>query len=44
MQTGEVGVQGVEFEARANLAEGLNLVGGVSFLDVRNTRDTNGSS
>ncbi|MEH3143781.1 MAG: TonB-dependent siderophore receptor [Methylobacterium frigidaeris] len=41
LQTGEVGVQGVEFEARANLAEGLNLVGGVSFLDIRNTRDTN---
>ncbi|WP_238313910.1 TonB-dependent siderophore receptor [Methylobacterium crusticola] len=41
LQTGEVGVQGVEFEAKANLAEGLNLVGGVSFLDIRNTRDTN---
>ncbi|MET7247717.1 TonB-dependent siderophore receptor [Methylobacterium sp. EM32] len=40
LQTGEIGVQGVEFEARATLAEGLNLVGGVSFLDVRNTRDT----
>ncbi|WP_298951281.1 TonB-dependent siderophore receptor [uncultured Methylobacterium sp.] len=41
LQTGQVGVQGVEFEARANLAEGLNLVGGVSFLDIRNIRDTN---
>ncbi|TNC11045.1 TonB-dependent siderophore receptor [Methylobacterium terricola] len=41
LQTGEIGVQGVEFEARANLAEGLNLIGGVSFLDVRNTQDTN---
>ena len=40
LQTGEVGVQGVEFEARATLAEGLSLVGGVSFLDIRNTRDT----
>jgi iron complex outermembrane receptor protein len=40
LQTGEIGVQGVEFEARATLAEGLNLIGGVSFLDVRNTRDT----
>ncbi|MFE1599243.1 TonB-dependent siderophore receptor [Methylobacterium sp. ID0610] len=39
LQTGEVGVQGVEFEARATLAEGLSLVGGVSFLDARNTRD-----
>ncbi len=40
LQTGEVGVQGVEFEAKATLAEGLNLIGGVSFLDLRNTRDT----
>ncbi|KAB1072282.1 TonB-dependent siderophore receptor [Methylobacterium planeticum] len=39
LQTGEVGVQGVEFEAKANLAEGLNLVGGFSFLDIRNVRD-----
>lgn len=39
VQTGEVGVQGVEFEARANLTEGLTLVGGVSFLDIRNVRD-----
>ncbi|SFG55172.1 iron complex outermembrane recepter protein [Methylobacterium gossipiicola] len=39
VQTGQVGVQGVEFEARANLSEGLTLVGGVSFLDARNVRD-----
>ncbi|WP_245516475.1 TonB-dependent siderophore receptor [Methylobacterium segetis] len=39
LQTGEVGVQGVEFEARANLAEGLTLIGGFSLLDIRNTQD-----
>lgn len=39
LQTGEVGVQGVEFEARANVTESLSLVGGFSFLDIRNTRD-----
>ena len=39
VQTGEVGVQGVEFEARANLSENVTLVGGFSFLDIRNTRD-----
>ncbi|GLS51435.1 ligand-gated channel [Methylobacterium gnaphalii] len=39
LQTGEVGVQGVEFEARANVTENLSLVGGVSFLDIRNTKD-----
>ena len=39
LQTGEIGVQGVEFEARATLAEGLNLIGGVSLLDARNTAD-----
>ncbi|WP_232631912.1 TonB-dependent siderophore receptor [Methylobacterium sp. Leaf118] len=43
VQTGEVGVQGVEFEARANLFEGLTLVGGFSLLDLRNTNDTNRS-
>ncbi|MCJ2048066.1 TonB-dependent siderophore receptor [Methylobacterium sp. J-078] len=35
VQTGAVGVQGLEFEARANLAEGLNVIGGVSFIDAR---------
>ena len=35
VQTGEVGVQGVEFEARANLSENVTLVGGFSFLDIR---------
>ncbi|MGU3536317.1 TonB-dependent siderophore receptor [Methylobacterium sp. A54F] len=40
IQTGEVGVQGVEFEARANVAEGLTLIGGFSLLDARNTQDT----
>lgn len=40
VQTGEVGVQGVEFEARATLAEGLSLIGGFSLLDIRNVRDT----
>lgn len=39
VQTGEIGVQGIEFEARANLAEGLTLIGGFSLLDVRNTAD-----
>jgi iron complex outermembrane receptor protein len=39
LQTGEVGVQGVEFEARANLSEGLSLIGGFSLLDIRNTAD-----
>lgn len=40
LQTGEIGVQGIEFEARANVAEGLTLIGGFSLLDVRNTADT----
>ncbi len=40
VQTGEVGVQGVEFEARANLAEGVNLIGGFSILDAAVTSDT----
>ncbi|MCJ2024476.1 TonB-dependent siderophore receptor [Methylobacterium sp. J-067] len=40
LQNGEVGVQGVEFEARANLSEGLTLIGGFSLLDIRNTRTT----
>lgn len=35
VQTGAVGVQGLEFEARVNLAEGLNVIGGVSFIDAR---------
>ncbi|TXN39860.1 TonB-dependent siderophore receptor [Methylobacterium sp. WL30] len=39
LQTGEVGVQGVEFEARANLTEGVTLIGGFSLLDIRNVRD-----
>ncbi|WP_238296726.1 TonB-dependent siderophore receptor [Methylobacterium soli] len=39
VQTGEVGVQGIEFEARANITEGLTLVGGFSLLDIKNTRD-----
>ncbi|MCJ2085333.1 TonB-dependent siderophore receptor [Methylobacterium sp. E-005] len=40
VQTGEVGVQGIEFEARATIAEGLSLIGGFSLLDIRNVRDT----
>ena len=39
VQTGEVGVQGMEFEARVNLTEGVTLVGGFSLLDIRNVRD-----
>lgn len=39
VQTGEVGVQGVEFEARANVTESLTLIGGFSLLDIRNTAD-----
>ncbi|MCJ2012253.1 TonB-dependent siderophore receptor [Methylobacterium sp. J-076] len=39
LQTGEVGVQGVEFEARASITERLSLVGGFSLLDIRTTRD-----
>ncbi|MET3693465.1 iron complex outermembrane receptor protein [Methylobacterium goesingense] len=39
VQTGAVGVQGVEFEARANLSENLTLIGGVSLLDIRNVAD-----
>ncbi|MCJ2036376.1 TonB-dependent siderophore receptor [Methylobacterium sp. J-068] len=39
LQTGEVGVQGIEFEARANLDENLTLIGGFSLLDIRNTAD-----
>ncbi|KQO70616.1 TonB-dependent receptor [Methylobacterium sp. Leaf88] len=39
VQTGAVGVQGLEFEARANLAEGLNVIGGVSVIDARTVSD-----
>jgi iron complex outermembrane receptor protein len=39
VQTGAVGVQGLEFEARANLAEGLNVIGGFSLIDARITQD-----
>ncbi|GBU19201.1 MULTISPECIES: TonB-dependent siderophore receptor [Methylobacterium] len=41
VQTGEVSVQGVEFEARANLSESLTLVGGVSLIDAVNSAGTN---
>lgn len=40
IQTGEVGVQGVEFEARANLLDGLNVIAGFSILDAKVTRDS----
>lgn len=39
VQTGAVGVQGMEFEARVNLAEGLNVIGGFSFIDARVVTD-----
>ncbi|WP_183437294.1 TonB-dependent siderophore receptor [Methylobacterium sp. R2-1] len=39
VQTGEVGVQGIEFEARVNVSENLNLIGGFSILDTRNVSD-----
>jgi iron complex outermembrane receptor protein len=39
VQTGAVGVQGLEFEARANLAEGLNVIGGFSLIDARTVTD-----
>lgn len=39
VQTGAVGVQGLEFEARVNLAEGLNVIGGFSFIDARVSGD-----
>ena len=39
VQTGEVGVQGIEFEARANINDNLTLIGGFSILDIKNTRD-----
>ena len=39
LQTGEVGVQGIELEARANLNDNLTLIGGFSLLDIRNTAD-----
>lgn len=38
VQTGEVNSRGVEFEAKFNLARGLNLVGGLSVLDPKITR------
>jgi iron complex outermembrane receptor protein len=43
IQTGQVGVQGVEFEARANLFEGLTVIGGFSLLDARVVKDINAS-
>ncbi|MFG5117542.1 TonB-dependent siderophore receptor [Methylorubrum sp. POS3] len=43
VQLGQVGVQGVEFEARANLFERLTLIGGFSLIDSRVVRDTNRS-
>ncbi|WP_246733502.1 TonB-dependent siderophore receptor [Methylobacterium sp. BTF04] len=39
VQTGEVGVQGIELEARANLTEGVTLTGGFALLDIRNVQD-----
>ena len=38
VQTGEVNSRGLEFEAKFNLARGLNLVGGFSVLDPKITR------
>lgn len=40
LQSGEITVQGVELEARAKLTSGLSVVGGLSFLDARNSRET----
>jgi len=40
VQSGEVTVQGVEVDATANLAKGLNLVGSYSFTDAKITQST----
>jgi len=40
IQTGEVNVRGVELEARANLATGWNVIGGVSYMDGKVTEST----
>lgn len=40
IQTGEVSVQGVEFESRANVTENLTLVGGFSLIDAINSGGT----
>ncbi|KQP47277.1 TonB-dependent receptor [Methylobacterium sp. Leaf106] len=37
VQTGEVSVQGVEFEARANVTENLTVIGGFSLIDAINS-------
>lgn len=39
VQTGEVGVQGIEFEARVTVTDNLDLIGGFSILDTRNVSD-----
>ncbi|MCB5176700.1 TonB-dependent siderophore receptor [Microvirga lenta] len=39
VQTGEVRSRGVEFEANANLIEGLNLVGAYTIYDLETTKD-----
>ncbi|MFC0409994.1 TonB-dependent siderophore receptor [Roseomonas elaeocarpi] len=43
VQTGRVRVQGAEFEAVASLAEGLNLIGSMTYLDPEITRDNAGN-
>ncbi|WP_405030689.1 TonB-dependent siderophore receptor [Methylobacterium sp. WCS2018Hpa-22] len=40
IQNGEVSVQGVEFEARANVTENLTVVGGFSLIDAINSAGT----
>ncbi|WP_322516633.1 TonB-dependent siderophore receptor [Rhodopseudomonas palustris] len=40
VQQGEVRSTGVEFEARGNVTDGLELIGAVTFLDTRVTQST----
>jgi TonB-dependent siderophore receptor len=44
VQTGEVRVRGMEFEGKANLAEGLNLLAGYAYTYSDVTKDNPGST
>lgn len=44
IQTGEIRVRGAEAEMLASLAQGLNLIGSITYLDAEITRDEGGNA
>ncbi|MGV6873099.1 TonB-dependent siderophore receptor [Pseudochelatococcus sp. B33] len=42
IQTGEARVRGIEFEAKANLASGFDIIGAYTYLDSEITKSNNG--